>query len=135
MMFVDAAAIVAVLGDEPEARRCAAALLASSHPFTSPIAVWEAAVALARPDYFGLSVEESFKIVGSFLDENGVEVRQLPPPAEVAALSIEAAHRYRSGPRRLNLADCFHYACAKHYGTPILSTADEFRFTDLAVVP
>ena len=73
--------------------------------------------------------------MGSFLDENGIELRQLPPPAEVAALSIDAAHRYRSGPRRLNLADCFHYACARHYGVPILSTDDEFRFTDLEVVP
>lgn len=33
------------------------------------------------------------------------------------------------------LADCFHYACAKHAGVPVLSTADEFCFTDLEVVP
>ena len=56
MIFVDAAAIVAILGDEPEARRCAAGLLASTHPFTSPVAVWEAVVALARADRLGLSV-------------------------------------------------------------------------------
>lgn len=135
MIFVDAAAIVAILGDEPEARRCAAGLLASTHPFTSPVAVWEAVVALARADHLGLSVEETTKIVGLFLDENGIELRQLPPPADVVALSTDAAHRYRSGRQRLNLADCFHYACARYYGVPVLSTGDEFRFTDLEVVP
>ena len=50
------------------------------------------------------------------------------------ALSTEAARKYRAGYSRLNLADCFHYACAKHYGASVLSTADEFRFTDLDVV-
>ena len=95
-MFVDAAAIVAIIGDEPEADRCAAAISAADRRITSPIAVWEASVALARPD---------------------------------------AATRFRSGRNRLNLADCFHYACARHYGVAMLSTADEFRFTDLETVP
>ncbi len=134
-MFVDAAAIVAILGDEPEAGRCAAAIRASPHPFTSPIAVWEAVVALARSDHFNLPAEDCAGIVRLFLDENEIELRQLPPPAEVVAASTDAARRYRSGRRRLNLADCFHYACARHYGVPILSTAEEFRFTDLEVVP
>lgn len=103
--------------------------------FTSPIAVWEAALALSRPDRLGLSVENSSAIVRLFLEDTGVEVRQLPPPEITLAGSIEAAARFRNRKQRLNLADCFHYAMAKHHNATMLSTANEFRFTDLETVP
>lgn len=134
-MFVDAAAIVAVMANESEAERCSAAIHAAEAPFTSPIVYWEAATALARPGKSALSLEACLQLVTLFLEQNGVEVRQLPPPGIAAALSGDAAVRYRSGRRGLNLADCFHYACARHHGVAILSTADEFRFTDLETVP
>ena len=51
-MFVDAAAIIAILSEEEEAERCSQAIQAVSERMTSPIAVWEAVVALARPDKF-----------------------------------------------------------------------------------
>lgn len=133
-MFVDAAAVIAILSDEPEAERCAVALDAASERFTSPIAVWEAAMALARPDKLALAVETSGQLVAEFLEARGIEVRDLPPSAVSVQLSLEAARRFRSGHMRLNLADCFHYACARHYDVSVLSTADEFRFTDLRVV-
>ena len=133
MTFVDAATMVAVLGGEAESKRCAAAIEAAAELFTSPLAVWEAVIALARPDKFG-KFRLAETAVHRFLEDRGIELRQLPPPTEATALSIYAARRYRSGRYRLNLADCFHYACAKHYGASVLSTADEFRFTDLEVV-
>lgn len=134
-MFVDAAAIVAILGDEAEADRCAEALSAAGERITSPIAVWEAAVALARPDKLDAPVSVTTALVSEFVLERAIEVRDFPPPDILVALSTDAAARYRSGRDRLNLADCFHYACARHHGMPILSTADEFRFTDLETVP
>lgn len=135
-MFVDAAAIVAILSEEPEAARCAGAIVGAESPFTSAIAVWEAAMALGRPEKLDIPVETSLKIVQRFLDERDIDLRDLPhlPPAHAAALSVEAASRFRSKAIRLNLADCFHYACARHYGVPMLSTADEFRLTDLETV-
>lgn len=133
-MFVDAAAIIAVLSDEPEAGRCSAAIQTASERLTSPIAVWEAAVALARPDKFDVSVERTAVLVNAFLEQRQIAVRDLPEAPTALALSLEAAQRFRAGPGRLNLADCFHYACARHHGVPILSTAGEFRFTDLETV-
>ena len=133
MTFVDAAAIVAILGAEAEGERCAAAIEAAAELFTSPLAVWEAVVALARTDKFG-KFELAETAVHLFLEDRGIELRQLPPPAETTAHSIDAARRFRSGRHRLNLAACFHYASARHHGASILSTADEFRFTDLDVV-
>ena len=134
-MFVDAAAIIAVLSEEDEAERCSTAIQAASERLTSPIAVWEAVVALSRADKFDLPVERVALLVDAFLEQRQIVVGDLPDAPAALALSLEAAQRFRTGPGRLNLADCFHYACARHYGVPILSTADEFRFTDLETVP
>lgn len=134
-MFVDAAAIVAILSDEAEAERCSQAMMEAPSPIASPIAIWEAAVALARPDKLALPLETAARLVLRFLDDRGIAIRDLPQAAAATSLSLEAARRFRSGPMRLNLADCFHYACARHYRVPILSTAGEFRFTDIETVP
>lgn len=134
-MFVDACAIIAVLSDEPEAGRVSDAIASGKNAFTSPVAVLEAVLGLARPDKFGLPVSEVEPIVAEFLDERGIEVRDLPPAAETTRLALSAAHRYRSGRHGLNLGDCLHYACAKYFAVPILATADEFRQTDVATVP
>ncbi|TIW22006.1 MAG: type II toxin-antitoxin system VapC family toxin [Mesorhizobium sp.] len=134
-MFVDAAAIVAMLSNEPEAERCARAVVSASVPFTSAIAVWEAAMALARPEKLGIPVARSAEIVSRFLEERAIALRELPPAPEATSLSIEAASRFRNNAIRLNMADCFHYACSRYYAVPMLSTADEFRLTDLETVP
>lgn len=134
MTFVDAAAIVALLSDEPEADRIARALVDAPAPFTSPVAMLEAALALARPDKFALPLAAVEPLLREFLDDRGIELRDLPPASDATRLAFSAAHRYRSGRRSLNLGDCLHYACARHSNAAILSTADEFRQTDLQVL-
>jgi ribonuclease VapC len=134
-MFVDAAALVAILSDEAEAGRCSKAVVDASECFTSAVAVWEAVMALARRDKLGLPMQTSERFVLDFLNERGIEIRDLPPPHTSVSYSLDAARRFRTGPFKLNLADCFHYACARHYEVPVLSTADEFRLTDLLTVP
>lgn len=134
-MFIDAAAIVAMLSNEAEADRCARALVGASAPFTSAIAVWEAAMALSRPEKLAMPIAICAEIVGRFLEERAIALRELPPAPEATSLSVEAGSRFRNNAIRLNMADCFHYACARYYAVPILSTADEFRLTDLETVP
>jgi len=134
-MFVDACAIVALLSDEPEADRVSDALVLAEQRMTSPVAVLEAVLGLARPDKFGLAVDAVEAMVVEFLDERGIEIRDLPPAMETTRLALSAAHRYRAGRHRLNLGDCLHYACAKFYGVPILATDNAFRQTDLECVP
>lgn len=134
-MFVDAAAIVAILSDEGEARRCSQAMMEAPSAITSPIAIWEAAVAPAGPDKLARPLETAERLVLRFLDDRGIAIRDLPEAPEATSLSLEAALRFRSGTMRLNLADCSHYACARHYRVPILSTAGEFRSTDIETVP
>jgi ribonuclease VapC len=134
-MFVDACAIIAVLSDEPEADRVSDALVSAPQRLTSPVAVLEAALALARSDKFGLPVAAVEPLIVEFLDERGIDIRDLPPAMETTRLALSAADRYRAGRHGLNLGDCLHYACAKFYGVPILATADEFRQTDLETAP
>lgn len=133
-MFVDASAIVALLSEEPEAERVSDAIAGAAKRMTSPVAVLEAALALARPDKFGMTIEAVQPIVLEFLEARGIEIRDLPPAKRTTALALSAAHRYRAGRRGLNLGDCLHYASAKYYRVPILATADEFRETDLDTV-
>ena len=133
-MFIDAAAIVAILSGEPEADRCAAALAVATQPITTALAAWEAIVALARPDKIG-DFNRAQEAVTRLIELSGIELCQFPEPVELLGLSTGAARQFGKGPKRLNLADCFHYATAKYANVPILSTADEFRFTDLETVP
>jgi ribonuclease VapC len=133
-MFVDACAVIAMLSNEPDAERVAAALSGAKERLTSPVVVLEAVIGLARPDKFNLPIDVVEKIVLEFLEEHSIEIRDLPPAGITTTLALSAAHRYRSGRRGLNLGDCLHYACAKHYDVPILATGGEFRQTDLETV-
>ena len=47
-MFIDASALTALLTDEDEARELLARLQQTGTRLTSPLAVWEAAIAVAR---------------------------------------------------------------------------------------
>lgn len=130
-MYINACAFVAILSDEPEAQRLNDALQTAKKRYSSPMAVVEAAIALARPDKFGISVEEAGNLVVEFMDARKIQFIEQPPARKAVALMLHATTEYGSGRGLLNLGDCVHYACAKHYQTPILATDDEFRATDL----
>lgn len=134
-MFIDASALVAVFSAEAEEHRVEAILNNTATAFTSPLAVLEAAFALARPEKWNAPVHEVTASVLNLLEVSGIAVRESEDPIALALLAGEAATRFRTGRRRLNLADCMHYAFAKHFDVPMLATADEFRQTDLKVVP
>ena len=101
-MFVDAAAIIAILSDEDEAERCSDAVVKAAERFTSAIAVWEAAVALARPDKLAISVDDSTRLVTTFLEQRDISVRDLPNPSASVSLSLGAAMRFRSGSKAMD---------------------------------
>jgi ribonuclease VapC len=134
-MFVDASAIVALLTGENEAQRIADALTAAEMRITSPVAVLEIALALARSDKFDRPVPELEPVLREFLDSRDIAICDMPPPSDAVGLVLSAAHRFRAGRRGLNLGDCLHYAYAKYYSVPILATDDEFRHTDLETIP
>ena len=133
-MFVDASALIALLSGEREARRVSDALATAPIRFTSPVAVLETVLGLARPDKFDRSIAEVEPLVLEFLETRDIEIRELPPAADACRLALVAAHRFRKGRHGLNLGDCLHYACAKYHDVPILATDAEFRQTDIDTV-
>jgi ribonuclease VapC len=109
-MFIDASALTALLTEEDEAREFLARLQQTKTPLTSPLAVWEAAIAVAR--VLDLSIPEATEAVEDYLALIEIEVVAVPPAT--ARIALEAFDRYGKGrhPARLNFGDCFAYACA-----------------------
>ena len=129
-MFVDASAIVAILTGEADAEDLAATLDAAKQPITSPIAVWEATVSIARKT--GRRAEAELPEVRAFLDL--AQVRIVAVDIAVAVAAIAAFDRYgrRSGhPADLNMGDCLAYASAKGRNIPLLYKGKDFASTDV----
>ena len=128
-MFVDASALTAMLCDEADARVLLARLQTYPGRFTSPLALWETAIAVARN--LGLPVAEARQSVEEYLKLLGIRVVEVAP--ETGALAIGAYDRYGKGrhPAALNFGDCFAYACARHAGVPLLYKGDDFARTDI----
>src|SRR5262249_10827756 len=96
---------------------------------TSPLAVWEAAVAVSR--ILNLPLPRTSRAVHDYLELAEIELKAVPP--EAAALALDAFDRYGKGrhPARLNFGDCFAYACARHFKLPLIYKGDDFPQTDI----
>ncbi|GJE40689.1 type II toxin-antitoxin system VapC family toxin [Methylobacterium persicinum] len=132
-MFVDASALTAILTDEDDARELVGRLKRASRRMTSPLAVWETTVAVARR--LGLSLGEAREAVGDYLALAGIVVMPIPP--EVGDTALDAFDRFGKSrhPAALNFGDCFAYACARHYRARLLFKGDDFPHTDIDLHP
>lgn len=128
-MFIDASALTALLTDEAEARELLARLQQAGTRLTSPLAVWEAAIAVAR--VLDLPISEAAEAVESYLALVEIELVAIPP--QTARIALDAFERYGKGrhPARLNFGDCFAYACARHLGEPLMFKGGDFSQTDI----
>src|SRR5271166_482887 len=128
-MVLDASAIIAILGDEAEGDRFAAALEGAATRLVSPIGVSEAVAGLART--YALSIPEARRKVAEFLET--AEVRTLNIGQTELDLALDAYDQFGKGrhPARLNLGDCFTYAAAKAAGAPLLHKDEGFWSTDI----
>lgn len=128
-MFIDASALTAMLTDEDEARELLARLQQTPTRLTSPLAVWEAAIAVAR--VLDLPIVAAAESVESYLAL--MEIRLVNVPPETARIALDAFDRYGKGrhPARLNFGDCFAYACARHLDEPLMFKGSDFPQTDI----
>jgi ribonuclease VapC len=128
-VFVDASAIVAILTGEKEAADLSLRLRSTKSATTSPIAVFEAAQAIARKTDGDLHAAQAD--VNEFLTRTGMTSISIDAVDGMEAL---AAHRrFGKGrhPAALNMGDCFAYACAKRLGVPLLYKGNDFALTDI----
>lgn len=128
-MFIDASALTAMLTDEDEARELLARLQQTPTRLTSPLAVWEAAIAVAR--VLDLPIVAAAESVESYLAL--MEIRLVNVPPDTARIALDAFDRYGKGrhPARLNFGDCFAYACARHLDEPLMFKGSDFPQTDI----
>ena len=129
-MFVDASAIVAVVAPEDDGPIFAARLEAATRVQTSALAVYEAVLGIARRRE--VTVSDAEYAVSTFLANCRAEI--IPITAEIGRGALLAFERFGRGrqPARLNMGDCFAYACARTLGVPLLYKGGDFSHTDIA---
>jgi ribonuclease VapC len=129
-MFVDASAIVAILVLEDDGPALQIRLGQADRIHTSPVAIYEAVLGIAR--ILNVSVAAAQAAVDNFIAETGAQMLSIT--AEIGREAIRAFERFGRGrhPARLNMGDCFAYACARALGVPLLFKGDDFSQTDIA---
>ena len=129
-MFVDASAIVAIIADEDDGTALARRLSVAQRRYTSPIAVYETILGIARIRGGPLAA------VSALIDEfiQRLDIDTIPITADIGRAALAAFDRFGRGrhPARLNMGDCFAYACARELGVPLLFKGDDFSQTDVA---
>jgi len=78
-----------------------------------------------------MSVVDVEAEVAEFIRVAGLRI--VPIAEAETAVALAAHGRYGKGrhPARLNLGDCFAYACAQVHGVPLLYVGDDFPQTDI----
>lgn len=128
-MFVDASALTAILTGESDERELLRRLQGGAGRQTSPMAIWETVVAVARRRR--MEIDDAENVVESFLGL--ADIRVAAVPAEARHIAVAAFARFGKGrhPAALNFGDCFAYACARQAGMPLLFKGDDFPQTDI----
>jgi ribonuclease VapC len=128
-IFVDASALLAIILEEPSHERFVDIILRSRRRLTSPIALLEVAAKLAgKLDGDVQRCESTISRLVERLDLDTLDI-----DAETGRLSRDALYRFGKGRHRarLNLGDCFAYACAQRHGLALLFKGDDFIHTDI----
>ena len=129
-MFIDASALVAMVAHEPEGDEFARRVEQASARYTSPLAAYETVLAICR--IRNAPMAETQAILDRFIAVASIEIVPITP--EIGRLAIEALARFGRGnhPARLNMGDCFAYACARNLSVPLLFKGGDFSQTDIA---
>jgi ribonuclease VapC len=127
--MIDASAILAIMLDEPDARKWVREIAGIPQPFTTPAAVAEVALRLLNLlDAPAGGIERDIALVLARL-----RVRVHGLSAECWPLAVDAARRFGKGrhPAALNFGDCLAYAAAREAGVRLIYKGDDFSLTDV----
>lgn len=128
-MFVDASALCAVLLNETDREIFEHQLAVAQDAVTSPVAVWETLRAMIRE--IGADPDNARSRLIAYLD--ATEIRLVDIGAAETQQALDAMIRFGKGRHqaKLNMGDCFAYACAKTNGVSLLFKGDDFSKTDI----
>jgi len=128
-MFVDASAWSAIALNEPERAKFREVLIDAEVVLTSAVANWETVRVIVRETEH--TVAEANTRLSNL--QAGFGARLVEIGATEGAIALDAHARFGKGvhPAKLNMGDCFAYACAKTNGVPLLYKGDDFALTDI----
>ncbi|MBB5573268.1 MULTISPECIES: type II toxin-antitoxin system VapC family toxin [Rhizobium] len=139
-MFIDASAIVAILGEEPGYEEIEKSLAkVNSDFYVSPLVKFEATLALARrkTPVPGQKPSPSLlrragQAIDTFIEDIGAQEIEISSDIGKAALEASARYGKAVGHKAdLNFGDCFAYACAKALNVGLLYKGNDLAFTDI----
>lgn len=130
-LFVDASALVAMIANEPEREHFREQVLRESDPLWSAMSCWETVNAVRRAGE--LTVEVARTLVQRTATALSLRLVTVGHVELSAALDAYQIYGRNSGhPAKLNMGDCFAYACAKANDAALLYKGNDFAQTDLA---
>lgn len=128
-MFVDASAWTAILLEEREAEAFRIKLTDATEVMTSAIANWEVTRAVARET--NGDIEAAARKLQVLQEVAQTRLLPIGQAEQLAALAAHARFGKGAHPARLNMGDCFAYACARVQDVPLLYKGDNFALTDI----
>ena len=142
MLFVDASVVVAILAEEEDASILIDRLGQHGGPYyVSAVVRMEATLSLTRrlagaagrdkPATHEM-METARRLVDQFISD--LDCKEAMISGDVGSKALDAAQQYgkiMNHPAKLNMGDCFTYACARAYRTRIAFKGDDFSYTDL----
>lgn len=142
MLFIDASVVVAILAEEEDASTLMDLLEQHGGPFyISAVVRIEATLSLTRRLAGAVGrdkpatpemMDTARSLVEQFISD--LDCKEAMISGDVGAKALDAAQQYgkiMNHPAKLNMGDCFTYACARAYRMRIAYKGDDFSYTDL----
>jgi ribonuclease VapC len=126
-MIVDTSALVAILRNEPEARRLVDALENVNTAQIIAPSVLELCMVMLNS-----TAPEGLSRIRRMLDDIGIAT--IPFTAEMAEIAVQAFLQFGKGrghKAQLNFGDCMAYAASKVEAMPLLFKGEDFTHTDV----
>ena len=130
-LFIDASALVAIIGLEPERDALLDRIAVEPASLWSAMSCWETVSGLRSS--CGLALADARRETEQAAAD--LDLRLVPIGAEELRIALDAYGRYGKGSghrARLNFGDCFAYACARANTARLLYKGDDFSQTDMA---
>lgn len=128
-MVIDTSALIALMLEEPEARRIGQCIMRNRSRLISAATLLETGIVI---------LSRRGEIGARDLDLTVAALRFEVVPVTAAQVHVarRAFREYGKGrhPACLNLGDCFSYALAKETGQPLLFKGNDFTLTDLTAM-
>ena len=131
-MFVDTSALVEIIAGLPKADYFANLIETAAHPITSPVVRLETCMVLTTR--LDTTPAKAQQLLDRLIAETQMRVVKITD--RIGMLAVAAFASYGKGSKtraKLNLADCFSYACAKAHEVPLLFLGNDFTYTDVEV--